>query len=139
MSFKAFYVLLVLSLFAVIAQAEEGEKNIAFLEEETVLSDTGYFTVEWANPSSELVQVELSSSTAQSVSRLLYRGNGRKVFLSGLRDGTYDFELKDHQSLPLDSLTLEVHHHSLSKSLLLFLVGAVVFSLVLVVILRGER
>lgn len=71
-----------------------------------------------------------------------YRGPDLATYISGLANGTYYYRLREvnedriisHWSSPV---SVQVEHHSLSLAFTLFGIGALVFVLTLIVVVRG--
>ena len=73
-------------------------------------------------------------------SQPVFRGTDTSAFVTGLSDGTYYFRLQSEtETIQPDILTLTVAHRSLTESLALFCIGAIVFLASVLVILRGVR
>ena len=83
--------------------------------------------------------VTLTLTDPQGTVRPVYNGTGDGIFLSGLADGDYALGLVGESGAKADPITLSVTHQSLSQALWLAGLGALVFLLTVVVILRGTR
>lgn len=104
------------------------------------ISDTGYYTLNW-EPISQANLIELQQSRTPDFkeSEMIYHGHNDSFFLSGLQNGAYYYRMKVDNNAWSDTLTLTVKHHSFQKAWLLFILGAVVFSSIVWVIIRGEQ
>jgi hypothetical protein len=126
----------ILCLLAVQAYAETATPR--FLGETTQVTDTGYYTLRWSNPKQQPVTIDRATSIDFHDSQPVFQGTETSTFVTGLGDGTYYFRLQSETVQP-DILRLTVAHRSLTESLALFCVGAIVFLASALVILRGVR
>ena len=102
--------------------------------ENEITNDTGYVTLHWSIEGEKEVTVYKVSS---SRTKPIYRGNGDRVFISGLKNGTYDFQLKNAEASEIyDKLKLRVKHQSLAGSIVLFLAGLVTFIFLIIAIIN---
>lgn len=107
----------------------------AFTDEVPKTSDTGQVSLAWqaAGP------VHISMAKGSGPERPVFGGSGEKLFLSGLADGDYTLTIGPEGGAATDSMVLRVRHQSLTRALMLTLLGGVVFLMVLAIILRGAR
>ncbi|WP_230279471.1 hypothetical protein [Croceicoccus sp. Ery15] len=106
-----------------------------FTGDDPLASDTGQANLTWQADG----PVEIAIAGPDGNARPLFGGRGETLFLSGLSDGDYTVSIAPEHGAVTDELVLEVRHQSLSRALLLTLLGGVVFLTVLAVILRGSR
>lgn len=106
-----------------------------FTGDDPLASDTGQASLTWQADG----PVEIAITGPKGNTRPLFGGRGETLFLSGLADGDYTVSIAPEHGAATDELVLEVRHQSLSRALLLTLLGGVVFLTVLAVILRGSR
>ena len=115
--------------------SEASPEAPTFSETGPLTSDTGQVTFEWQ----AFEPTRLSITDDNGRSRPIYRGQGDRLFMSGLDDGRYRVELIGEDSGTGDAIMVEVRHQSLTRALLLTLLGGIVFLVVLAIILRGAR
>ena len=129
---------LLIAPFPAAAQQSPGEAwpdAPTFSETGPLTSDTGQVTFEWQ--ACEPTRLTITGDNGRS--RPIYRGKGDRLFVSGLADGDYRAELVGEDSGTGDTIMVEVRHQSLTRALLLTLLGGAVFLMVLAIILRGAR
>jgi len=71
--------------------------------------------------------------------RLVYRGEAKGIFLSGLADGDYELRLAGQDGALSQPVVVSVEHQSLSRALWLVALGAIASLGVVIVIVRGAR
>ena len=97
----------------------------------------GYATVAWADvPGENFVLEEKTTSNGWVV---VYSGPDRATTLSGRADGAYEFRLKADGKPVGEPLSLVVSHHPLDRAWAFFSIGALMFVLLTVVLVRGSR
>lgn len=106
-----------------------------FADEGPLTSDTGHVALSWT--AQEPVTITLSGNG--QADRSVFGGQGETLFLSGLDDGDYMLSIAPDGADATDQIALEVRHQSLTRALLLTLLGGIVFLMTLAVILRGAR
>lgn len=109
------------------------------------LNNTGYLTLDWTDMDGNLdYEVEEKGEVKSTKERIIYRGKGDKLFLSGLKNGEYRYRVRavnsdgsagkwSHQ------LTLRVKHHSMNRALFLFALGFFIFAATCYVIAKESR
>lgn len=107
----------------------------AFVDDGPLATDTGHVHVGWTTD--EPVTLTLTAPDGQV--RPVYNGTNDGIFLSGLADGEYALNLVGESGAKAAPLTLSVRHQSLEQALWLAGLGAIVFLLTVIVILRGTR
>ena len=107
----------------------------AFSDDVPLTSDTGQVSLAWQADG----PVHISMAGEGGPWRAVFGGSGEQLFLSGLSDGHYTLTIGPEGGAVTDSIQLEVRHQSLTRALLLTLLGGVVFLMVLGIILRGAR
>lgn len=110
------------------------------LSASTSLSNEGYFVLDWQtdSPVEDLI---LEQATDQAFSNPLGRSlaGASAATITGLNDGTYYFRLTDHNSNLSNTVSVTVSHHSLGRAGSFFLLGLALFSVLIIVILKGNR
>ena len=107
----------------------------AFDDDVALTSDTGQASLSWQADG----PVHITLAQGSGPERSVFGGSGEKLFLSGLSDGDYTLTIAPEGGAATDSMVLQVRHQSLTRALLLTLLGGVVFLMVLAIILRGAR
>lgn len=108
------------------------------------LSTDGKATLSWKLPEGASVEVESSLDNRFGNTVSLYQGSDRSTVLTGLSDGSYHFRARIvHQNGAIspwgEPVNLLVEHHSLTKAMSFFAIGAVVFVATLLLIILGAR
>ena len=107
----------------------------AFSDDVPLTSDTGQVPLAWQAEG----PVHITLAEGSGPRRAVFGGSGEKLFLSGLADGDYTLTIAPEGGAATDRIVLKVRHQSLTRALLLTLLGGVVFLVVLAIILRGSR
>ncbi|MEJ2621725.1 MAG: fibronectin type III domain-containing protein [Candidatus Thiodiazotropha sp.] len=107
-------------------------------------STDGKTTLSWDLPEGASVEVESSLDNNFVKPTPLYQGSDRSTVLTGLSDGSYHFRARFvRQNGAISpwgaSVNLLVEHHSLTKAMVFFAIGAVVFAATLLLIILGAR
>lgn len=108
------------------------------------VSNTGYFHLTWspASPDAATRQYELQQANDPQFSEpvTILTGPDRASVISGFADQVYFFRVREHQGTAWSTpVRVEVKHHSLTRALGFFGLGAIVFALMLGVLLGGMR
>lgn len=110
------------------------------LRSDSDVANAGYFHLSWSNHSTGQQDYELQESTDEGFQQFktLYRGPDMATLISGKSDGNYYYRLLTEAG-PSKTVKVQVTHHSLSRAIAFFILGALVFLATLMVILRGNR
>lgn len=113
------------------------------LEADTQLATAGYYQLQWDGADATDHELQESPRASFNDAVTLYRGTDRATMLTGRPDGEYHYRLRAlHEDGPgpwSKTLRVEVLHHPLSRALLFFAMGALVFLATLAAILVGNR
>jgi hypothetical protein len=113
------------------------------LETDTQLATAGYYQLQWDGTGATDHELQESPQADFSDPVTLYQGSDRATMLTGRPDGEYHYRLRAlHEDGPgpwSKTLRVEVRHHPLSRALLFFAMGALVFLATLAAILVGNR
>ncbi len=112
----------------------------ATLAASTDVSNEGYFVLNWdtQDVDSPVVLQQASSTDFDNTIDRSISATGA-VTITGLADGDYFFRIiSDNQSLTAP-VQVSVQHHSLARAGSFFLLGFVLFSLLVFMILNGNR
>jgi hypothetical protein len=115
------------------------------LDSDTVLSTAGYFQLSWSAPSSssaspELYVLQQSENQDFNNAKTLYQGPDQASVISGLSNSTYYYRVRLADAPDWsNTLAVEVKHHSLSRALGFFILGAMMFLATTFVLLKGAR
>lgn len=100
-------------------------------------STDGGFTLAWEADAA--VVLEQASGPDHADARVVYQGGDTSTVISGLPDGEYRFRLRAADADAwADQTTVTVEHHSLARAFGFFVVGAIVFLVLIGAILRGR-
>jgi hypothetical protein len=112
------------------------------------VATAGYYRLEWdweGSPASAPASFEVQESTQADFrdAQPLYQGPDLATVISGRRDGSRYYRVRaagndDAQSPWSNVVEVTTAHHPLPRALAFFAAGAMVFSLTLVLILRGS-
>jgi len=104
--------------------------------------DQGIVKLNWEHPHSGSQEFELQQSTDADFSSFtsVYKGSDLATFISGLDNGTYFYRVLHLPSLSFsETISIEVEHHPLSLAFVMLGLGASVFVLTMIVLIRGAR
>lgn len=115
------------------------------LATDTELSREGYFVLSWS-PDSNFGSLDLQQSPNSDFSDPDFSNIAVKrvadtdrVTLTGLVDADYYYRLVADDVVVSNTLTVRVEHHALSRALSFFVLGFVLFGVLLVTIYRGHK
>ena len=126
-----------LTLFAATAPARAAE---ATLTASTDVSNEGYFVLSWeSDADSDALVLQQASSTdfADTIDRSVAQTGA--VTITGLDDGDYYFRLSNSGQSISEPVHIAVQHHSLARAGSFFLLGLILFSILIITILTGNR
>lgn len=129
--------LLWLTLCAATAPARAAEAN---LTASTDVSNEGYFVLSWQSDTDAdelLLQQANSTDFNETIDRSVSETGA--VTITGLGDGDYYFRLTNSGQTISESIHVAVQHHSLARAGSFFLLGLVLFSILIITILTGNR
>lgn len=116
------------------------------LTSNTPLSTAGYFRLTWTQPNSQPGQKATEYELQRSVddgfaaAKTVYRGPDNASVISGLPDRTYYYRVRfagdADWSKPVE---IEVKHHPLSRAFGFFALGAAMFAITVIVLIKGAR
>jgi len=112
-----------------------------------VNSNSGYIRLEWSPSSKDDVVYELEEAPSSEFStpQRIYEGPDLASFISGLPNGEYYYRVRavnkseKTSSAWSDPVHLTVKHHPVSLALTLAALGALVFLLTALVVIKGVR
>lgn len=124
--------------------------EIPVLTTDSTLATAGYYQLSWqpgltgASNKKHIYQLQQSHHSNFSQAKTLYRGPDLASVISGQMDGVYYYRVRysDHNGIisPWSATqAVQVQHHTLSRALLFFIAGALVFLGLLIFILTGAR
>jgi len=98
----------------------------------------GFFTLDWTG--AERFELEQATGPAHEDARIIYRGSDTSTLISGLPDGEYRFRIRaSGDAAWSDEAVVVVEHHGLGRAFLFFVLGAGVFTVLLLAIAGGRR
>lgn len=107
-------------------------------EKNQIDSNDGHLKLEWDAPDNIKVEVQKSESKDFENPTVIYKGIDRASFISGLENGDHFFRVKEEGGSWSSTLTIHVKHQSLQLAFTLFTLGAVVFILTVLVVVKGS-
>ena len=131
------------AIFFIVAAANAAEIE---LKTDTATATAGYYQLAWSLPDApaetNYLLVEIAGHDDDKNGQELYYGPDLATVISGKPDGTYHYVVRaiDAQQTVVaqsNQVDVVVAHHPLSRAFAFFILGAVVFIAILVVILRG--
>jgi len=120
--------------------------NISHAENITLNSDqatstAGYYQLRWEqkNANEGTVYILEEKISGEPDTKTVYRGTDTATVFSGKSDGTYIYSVRstDNQNIS-NNVEVVVAHHPLSTAFTFFWLGAIVFVVLLVSIIRGN-
>jgi len=128
-----------LLLLPLIASAD-GQVEI---KSSTSISNDGSFTLSWEIPRNSRIELQ-QAAQQQNIFNTIFTGADSATVITGLPDGEYLYRarLTDASGNLSDwspTSVITVQHHSISRALSFFLVGAIVFVTTLLLILLGGK
>jgi len=110
------------------------------LESDTSVSTAGYYQLHWVNGKSGDFVLQESASPNFSNVRTLYQGPDTATLISGRRNGSYYYRVENTSSTGdwSNAVEVKVAHHPLSRALMFFSLGALVFIATLTIVIRGN-
>lgn len=114
------------------------------LTADPVQSSDGSVRLSWSLPEGATIELQRDSHADFRRPVTLYRGPDPATVITGLDDGSYHFRARTENADGPSSdwsevVTVTVRHHPLSRALLFFTLGAVVFLATLLLVVTGSR
>ena len=132
-----------------ISLSVSAKPEIPELATDTQLATAGYYQLSWhlgmdgASLKKPIFLLQQSSDQQFENAKTIYRGSDLSTVISGMPNGKYFYRLRldnnaneTHLAAWGDTVIVEVKHHSLTKAILFFSAGALVFLIALIFILR---
>lgn len=105
-------------------------------------SRQGVVKLEWTvmkTQNGELFELQQATDASFETAQSVYQGKDGGTFISGLENGIYYYRVRAGNGLWSAPLSIEVQHHSLTLAIFLMVVGAAVFLMTLLMILRASK
>ena len=109
------------------------------LNSDTKLSTAGYFQLSWQDESGLSYQLQQASYPDFRDAVTLYQGPDQATVISGLPDGDYFYRVRNEDESWSKAFKISVKHHSLAKALGFFSLGAAMFIVMIVLLIKGAR
>jgi hypothetical protein len=114
------------------------------LDADTDVATAGYYRLEWGAERATEFILEESQHTSFASAKILYQGPDTARIISGRGNGDYYYRVRDLNGEPgeavwSDVVHVKVEHHTLTRAMLFFAIGAIVFVATLTVIILGNR
>lgn len=128
-----------------LSQAHLAQADTLNLTSDTQTATAGYFHLQWAWPDApQDVQYTLQERQRDAQFKTIYQGADQASVISGKPNGQYEYKVlaSSHvlaDSMPSNTIQVEVKHHSLRNALMIFVLGLCIFLGILIVILRNVR
>ena len=116
------------------------------LHSDTEIATAGYYQLRWewpeVTPATRFILLESAVHEGADTKRIIYSGSDTASVISGKPDGIYAYSVQvlDGRVQPVaqsDRVQVMVEHHSLTRAIGFFMLGAIVFVATLLVILRS--
>lgn len=114
------------------------QERPAFRGQGSLTTNDGHVRLRWVSLAPDAVyEVQQSATTGFEDPITIYVGPDLATFVSGLSDGIYYYRFRARDGDWSDTLTLTVRHYSLHLAFTLSGLGAIVFLLTVLVVLKG--
>lgn len=101
-------------------------------------STAGFFALSWNG--AQRFELEQASGPDHGDARIIYRGRDTSTTISGLPDGTYRYRIRaEGAEAWTDETVVVIAHHPLRRAFLFFALGAAIFVVLVLAIVRGRR
>ena len=111
--------------------------NTSFMLEDEVELNSGHIKLDWTSDSDNPFELQQATNADFSDARTIYQGYDKASFISGLNEGIYYFRIRQEGEKWGDQVKVVVKYQSLNLAFSLFSMGAIVFILTTIVIIRG--
>jgi hypothetical protein len=122
------------------ATSGQAQSPVPHLSSNSDIATAGFFRLSWETDAAQ-VELQEANNDTFSQAHTYYKGADRAAVVSGKANGTWYYRIRaidEGQAGPWSSaLLVTVAHHSLSRALLFFAVGLLVFVAIAVVVIRG--
>lgn len=118
----------------------ETQARPAFKGPARLTTNDGHVRLQWlAAAPNAIYEVQQAVRPGFENPDTIYRGPDLATFISGLKDGVYYYRFRVEDGDWSDTVTLTVSHYSLQFAFALSGLGAVVFFLTVIIVLRGAN
>lgn len=130
------------SAFLLLSFIAVADAQIA-IKSSSAISNDGSFTLSWQLPANTEIELQQSNQALNGF-KTIYTGADLATVITGLTDGNYFYRARivgsqGYVSNWSPTLTIKVQHHAIGRAFAFFLLGAVVFVGLLVLILLGGK
>jgi len=114
------------------------------IKSSTELSSDGRFKLSWKLPENSQIELQQASKKAPEEYKTIYQGFDLSTVITGFSNGQYHYRARLIKQTGQASnwspvITIDVQHHSLSKALIFFGIGLIVFLSTLLLIVLGNK
>ena len=109
------------------------------LDAEVINLSDGHIKLQWKAENNTTFELQQATTANFSNAATIYQGPDQASFISGLKDGDYFYRVRAVGRTWSKPLLIKVEHQSLTLAFTLFGVGAVVFLLTVLVVVKGVR
>jgi len=107
------------------------------LNSDTELSTAGYFQLSWKDEANQSFVLQQSTRSDFRDAITIYQGPDQATVISGLPDGDYFYRVASDSHQWSEPTEVKVKHHSLTKALGFFGLGAFMFILMTTLLIKG--
>lgn len=108
------------------------------LDSDTELSREGYFVLSWSLGDGQVYEIQQADNRTFIGAKTYQVPANSSMTLSGLADGNYYFRAGEEGNWS-ETILVTVEHHSLAQALGIFCCGFILFTLLIVIIFRGNK
>ena len=113
------------------------------LSSDTEVATAGFYRLSWQTPEADDIQLQESDNPRFADAALRYQGPDDASVISGKPNGTWYYRARvidDQQTGPWsEAVKVTVAHHPLSRALMFFTLGVVVFVATLLMVISGTK
>lgn len=99
-------------------------------------STAGYITLGWSAVQGNNFELKEKNG---AIWKLIYKGEDHATTLSGLANGSYEYQLTADGKVSENSTNITIQHHSIKRAWLFFSIGAVMFFILILILALGEK
>lgn len=133
-----FLIAIYLALLPICARSEIPALKLASGTE----TQQGIVKLEWSAGGSQTAsryELQEASDPSFAQAKIRYSGHETGTFISGLTNGQYYYRARNNGGLWSDTVQVKIQHHSLTLAITLLILGAFVFIITTVVVVRGAK
>ena len=111
------------------------------LQSDSERATAGYFRLSWTSEAKDIYVLQEAGDPEFLSAKTLYQGPDTATIISGRGNGTYYYRVraKHQEDQWSDFTSVAVEHHSLTRALVFFALGAIVFTVTLTTVVLGSK